>query len=269
MIDRRQWRIAPHAVFLIALFFDVGCWSTPLDSNVLKVSCAASLQQPITMLAKRFEKLHSIRIQLQFGGTSMLINQAKLANNADVLISADQFSTDQLVLSKQVSEYVPLVIQTPVIVTTKSAAANIHGTADLLRDDVKLGLGDLRATSIGKATKSGLGSDANTFFQHAVVTRTTVTALATDLKVGSLDAAIVWDSTALQFDLNTVQDEKLGRHSEASSACLMSTSIQRKIAKDFLRFVTRSQEAKRVFADLQFQVAPDSKQPQQQELKPR
>ncbi|MEP3480035.1 MAG: molybdate ABC transporter substrate-binding protein [Fuerstiella sp.] len=260
MTNRRQWRIAPLAVIFIALLFAAGCWSAPADSSVLKVSCAASLQQPMTMLAKRFEELHSVRIQLQFGGTSMLINQAKLTNTADVLISADQFSTDELVLSKQACECVPVVIQCPVIVTTKSAGAKIRDRMDLLRDDVKLGLGDFQATSIGKATKEGLGSQASRFFQHAVVTRTTVTALATDLKVGSLDAAIVWDSTALQFGLNTIKDPELTLCSEQTSACLMSTSTSQKVAKDFLRFVTSSQDAEQIFSDLQFQTASDSEQ---------
>lgn len=255
MIDCRLWRLISHAVVLMVLSSSAGCLRPSSDVDVLKVSCAASLQKPVAVLAKRFEKLHAVRIRLQFGGTSMLINQAKLSNNADVLISADQFSTDQLAQLNLASECVPLVIQSPVIVTSKSAASKICHGADLLRDDVRLGLGDVQATSIGKATKAGLGSDADLFFQHAVVTRSTVTALATDLKVGSLDAAIVWDSTAVQFGLNTISDVELGMCTEAASACVMSASTQQNTAKDFVQFLTHSQDAEQVFSDLQFRTA--------------
>lgn len=232
----------------------MGCSKSPNDSGVLTVYCAASLQKPLIELAGDFEQRYAIDVQLQFGGTSMLVNQANLTNQADVLISADQFSTDQLFRSGECSEYRSVAIQVPVIATTAQAASKVLSRADLFHRDVKLGLGSIEATSIGKATEAGLGSDAEQLFSQAVVSRTTVTALATDLKVGSLDAAIVWDSTAFQFQLDHVVDQQLAACEEVASACVMSKAAHHQMAQQFVSFLADSEHARRVFSEHQFQL---------------
>lgn len=247
-------RIVWLASIFVVCAMPVGCQDSSEESNVLMVFCAASLQQPITELASRFQQQHAVRIQLQFGGTSLLINQSKLTHHADVLISADQFSTDRMVGSGLCSDCRPVVIQTPVIVTTDKASEKVLSRADLFRENVKVGLGSIEATSIGKAAEAGLGKDSADLFRKAAVIRTTVTALATDLKVGSVDAAIVWRSTANQFQLHIVPDNDLLAISEVASACVMSETSDRQSAVDFINFLSNSDDARQVFSELQFRL---------------
>ena len=250
-------------LFCLTVLSSVGCGPPASNgSQRLTVACAASLQKPITELAMRFQKQHAVQIDLQFAGTSTLINQAQLTQKFNVLISADQFSTDQLIASGHASECLPIVVQTPVIATAKMnrdhvtanhAATKVTSKADLFRSDLRVGLGHIEASSIGKATQKGLGDTADQLFKQAAVTRTTVTALATDLQVGSLDAAIIWDSTATQFQLSSVADKELSTAAEIASACVMNQTDQHQMAQNFVRFLANSKEADQVFSDLMFQ----------------
>lgn len=76
------------------------------------------------------------------------------------------------------------------IVTAEHAASKVVSRADLFQDDQKLGLGSIEATGIGKATKAGLGSDADVLFRHAVVTSTTLASRATDLKLSIVTSCL-------------------------------------------------------------------------------
>lgn len=241
-------------ICILLVSFTLGCSERPRTTAVLQVACAASLQNPVTTLAKQFSEIHGAEVDLQFGGTSMLINQARLGGDFDVLITADQYSTEQILNTGLVSDSYPVALQTPVLAMPEGSHHDIQQLADLLRSEIRIGLGNEGATSIGKATRKALGDFADPLYHKAVVTRASVTALATDLKVGSIDAAIIWDSTARQFDLSFIEDRELSKASEVASACSLADSKNPDLALMFAIYLSKSDEARQVLSECHFAV---------------
>jgi molybdate transport system substrate-binding protein len=87
----------------------------------------------------------------------------------------------------------------PVILVKKDNPMKIRSLSDLVEKQPKLGLGDSKACAIGRKTskifaKNGIDEQKlNVTFRSV-----TVTELGNHVKVGSLDAAIVWQAVAQQ-----------------------------------------------------------------------
>ena len=70
---------------------------------------------------------------------------------------------------------------------------------DLARPDVRAALANPEAASIGRVVKATLGERWRQLADKATVMKPTVTEIATDLSLGAVDAAIVWDAIVPQF----------------------------------------------------------------------
>lgn len=232
-----------------------GCSKGSDTIPTLTVFCAASLEEPVRQLAQEFEQQHRMRIDLQFGGTPLLISQASLSGIADVLISADQLSTELLLSSDANATVFPIARQRPVIAISAFDKGHVKNLKDLYSPNTRLGLGGQEATSIGRTSVQALGNLAPPLYAKAEVIRMSVTALATDLQVGSIDAAIIWNTTARQFQLSTIPDPSLSAASEVASAVVFSERQNRPLALAFASFLSKTTTARQTFRKLGFDVA--------------
>jgi len=101
-------------------------------------------------------------------------------------------------------ETLPLAQMRPVIAVAKGNPRRIKSLDDLLRSDVRAGLGSPEAASIGKQTRhvlqqSGQWSALEKAVQERGVFKPTVNEIANDIKIGTIDAGVVWDATANQY----------------------------------------------------------------------
>ena len=89
----------------------------------------------------------------------------------------------------------------PVIITAAGNPKKIGVLNDLLRSDVRVALANPDQAAIGRTLRTLLQKTGqwSEFEKHAAVLKPTVNDLANDVKVGSVDAAIVWDATARQY----------------------------------------------------------------------
>jgi len=151
----------------------------------------------------QFSEETGIQVQVQYGGSGTLLGQFLLdANGCDVFLPADDSFVQAAKAKHRVAEIVGLAHMTPVIGVASGNPQGVGGIEDLLRPDLRVGLGSLEATSIGKLSKQALAEKGqwDVAQKHVKVFQATVTELATDLVVGNLDAAIVWDTTCAQFE---------------------------------------------------------------------
>ncbi|NIP97105.1 MAG: solute-binding protein, partial [Akkermansiaceae bacterium] len=98
-----------------------------------------------------------------------------------------------------VEEVLPLCRQYPVIAVQAGNPKQVRGFDDLFREDLKVAVANPEAASVGKATKAAVGARWDELAGKVTVMKPTVTELAADLSLGSIDAAVLWNSTVPQF----------------------------------------------------------------------
>jgi molybdate transport system substrate-binding protein len=227
------------------------------DGSTLIVYCAAGLKQPVDAIASAYRTELGTAIQLQYGGTGTLLSQIAVAKRGDLFIAADEASMKTALEKKLVREVVPLVRQYPVVAV---AAGNPKGLAsfdDLLRGDVRVALGNPEAASIGKATRRGAGDRWDALAANVTVMKPTVTEIAADLKIGSVDAAIVWNSTVPQFSgLEALRLPEFDAQSDIVSVGVLAASENPSAALRFARYLAAPEKGGDIFAKGGFDTIP-------------
>ncbi|MEK6248522.1 MAG: substrate-binding domain-containing protein, partial [Planctomycetales bacterium] len=77
----------------------------------------------------------------------------------------------------------------------------IQSVSDLLKKGVSVAIGDPEAAAVGKKTRQLLSASGQwkALVQQAIVQKPTVNDIANAVKLGSVDAGVIWDSTAEQY----------------------------------------------------------------------
>lgn len=218
-------------VLLIALLTIL---SKPSDSDgseeALLVYCAAGIKPPVLQLAQDFEKEYGVKIQLQYGGSGTLLSNITVSRRGDLYIAGDASYIEIASRKGLIDEVLPLAYMQPVIAVAKGNPKEIETIQDLLKEDIRIALGNPDATSIGKQTKkfltqAGVWSPIKKHTERNGVFKPTVPEVANDVKLGAVDAGIIWDATAAQYDdLDVVRVPAFdSAHMEISLSVLKST----------------------------------------------
>jgi molybdate transport system substrate-binding protein len=213
----------------------------------LTVYCAAGLKNPVTAIADQYRREFGVEVNLQFGGTSTLLSQIRVSHRGDLFIAADELAVEDARKLGLIREVIPLVHQHPVVAVASGNPKKIHGLSDLLRDDVRVALANPEAASIGRVSKAALGTNYNALAEHATVNKPTVTEIASDLKLGSVDAAIIWDSIVKQFGLSAVEVPELSARTENASVTVVNASTQPTAALRFARYLAAPDKGGEIF----------------------
>lgn len=243
-----------------AVAFVAGCSKSPevaaSKSEPLAVFCAANLVKPVTEIAAQYEKEMGVKVGIQPGGSGTLLSQLQAAKKGDLYIAADDGNIADAKSKQLIREVLPLVMQHPVVVVKKGNAKGIHSLTDLMKADVKLSLTDPGAASIGRITKKLLGDQWQKLADHAAVMKATVSDVAADVKLGAVDAGIVWDATVSQFkELEAVEVPELTKHREHASVAVLSFCERPTEALKFARYLAASDRGALVFKKFGFETA--------------
>ena len=226
-------------------------WQRPAaeSGGALTVFCAAGLKQPIEAAAAEFQSECGTAVHLQFGGSGTLLSQVRLAKQGDLFIAADDGTLAIAREAKVIREVLPLAHQHPVIAVRSGNPKHLLCLADLLRADVRVALANPEAASIGRATRAALGAQWEALASRATVMKPTVTDIASDLSLGTVDAAIVWDSTVGQFaGLECVEVPELTPRVENASAAVLASSTQAAAALRFARYLAAPEKGGSAFS---------------------
>ena len=197
--------------------------TTQKDVPTLTVFCAAGLKKPVEAIAQQYQREEHVEVRLQYGGSGTLLSQLRVAKQGDLFIAADDGAVADAQKADVIREVVPLAKQKPVIGVRAGNPKSIKSIADLLRDDVKVALANPEAASISRVSKTVLGDTWTKLAARAAVMKPTVTEIAADLALGTVDAALVWDSTVAQFKgTEAVEVTEFAMRSENASACVLS-----------------------------------------------
>lgn len=231
--------------------------SATSPARPLLVYCAAGLKGPVEALARDYERRYGVPVQLQFGGSGTLLSNLRVARQGDLFLAADGSYVDLARSNGVAAEVLPLARLTPVVVARRDRVPPLHGWEDLERPGITLALANPDAAAVGRQTRRVLDQLGRwaALESHVKVYKPTVNDIANDVKLGTVDAGIVWDATAAQYpELVAVRAPGLESVSSTVSAVVLNFSGQPTAALRFARFLGARDAGLLTFARAGFQV---------------
>lgn len=195
------------ALLLAILIGLLGWIGDHAGGPALYVYCAEALRLPMEAIARDYEAAHGQEVMLRFGASQTLLATLEISRQGDLFLPADD---SYVALAKEkglVAEVDGLAVMHAVLIVRPGRAGQIKAWDDLLQPNVKLGLANPDAAAIGKLTRDclrarGLWTVLEARKPSSLGTVTEVaSAVASDL--GAVDAGIVWDAVAVQFQMRT------------------------------------------------------------------
>jgi molybdate transport system substrate-binding protein len=171
----------------------------PRPEGSILVHCAAGMRLPVTQMAEAFEKETGVKVQLSFDGSNRLLGQVKLTRKGDVYIAGDAEYVAMAAKEGLVASRGNICRFRPVIMVQKGNPRGLRALADLARPGIKVGQGDPKAAAVGRIMPKLLelnAVDADAWRRNVVLETATVNDLAVAIKLGTLDAVVVWDAIA-------------------------------------------------------------------------
>lgn len=242
----------------IALLFWLGR-SQSTDNRpgerALMLYCAAGVKPPIEEIVEEYQRETGRRVQIEYGGSGTLLAKIEVVQRGDLYIAGDSSFVDTAEDKELVREILPLAVMKPVILVPEGNPKKITGLEDLLRDDVKVALGNPEAAAVGRMVKqvfTGMGrwEEMNTAIRNRGVFKPTVNELALDVSIGAADAAIVFDPLVEQFeDVEAVKDPRLSSRTQQVTLGVLASADKPAAALHFARYLAARDRGLPVFAE--------------------
>lgn len=177
--------------------------ATAHEDPPLVVLAAVSLRSTVEAAAFEYEAETGRAVKLRYGASDEMLHNVifppDLAAPADVFLPADDSYIKQAHDLGLIDREFPLATMRPVVLTSRGNPKAIAQWADLTREDVTVSLADPTA-AIGKLVRVRLIADGKwRTVAPRVVGSGTVVDSANATKIGSADAAIVWDVVAARY----------------------------------------------------------------------
>ncbi len=207
----------------------------------ITLHCAAGLRLPVSEIARRYQEELGIPVRIQFGGSGELASQLSVAGG-DLYLPADLSYIESTRRSGLVRESIPVLTLTAGIVLSKGNPKEIGSLGDLARADVRVSLAD-PSTAVGRLTRDVLQEAGlwTSIEANAAVFKPTVNNVAEDVALSTVDAGIVWDAVASQFDqLEFLHVPLFDAQPAAAAIGVLAASPQPTEALRFARYLTAS-----------------------------
>jgi molybdate transport system substrate-binding protein len=239
----RSYRILATVLVIAVSIAVVWTWYVArerISGDALVLYCAAGTSAPVEAARREYEEDYGLQVQVQYGGSGTLLSNLRIARSGDLYLAADQSYLDLARRQGLVAETIPLARQRPVIAVAKGNPKKIGSLDDLCRDDVRLALANPDAASIGRTVQKLLQKSGqwNRLEKHAKVFKPTVSDVANDVKIGSVDAGVVWDATVRQYpELDMVRLPLFDTVVETVGVGVLACSEQPTAALRFARYL--------------------------------
>lgn len=233
--------------------------TTPVPSQgSILVYSGAGLKAPMEEIGQLFTQKYGINVQYTYGGSGMLITQMNLTRKGDVFIPGSTVEYNTAKNQSLVGSYQLVAYHVPVIAVQKGNPKNITSLQDFTQTGLKVALGDVNATAIGKAgAKMFKKLNITDAVEKNVITRTpTINELVVFMNTNQIDASLLtldnlnpdtMDSITIPASINEVLIVPVG---------VTTFTENQQNAQKFVDFVA-SDEGKAVFVKRGFPVYPD------------
>ena len=213
--------------------------------------CGGGIRPPAEELADRFGRQHDVQVECDFAGSEVLLTRIKLTRSGDVYLPGDAHYVELARDEDLVSACSTICYFVPVILVAKGNPKGIETLADLSRPGIRIGLGDPETCAIGRKAakifaKNGITIDD--LGENLVFRSLTVNELGDKIKIGALDAVIVWDATAAYY-MDAAETVRIPVQQNVIStvpAAALTTSDAPELARQLMEYLA-SDEGRAVF----------------------
>lgn len=208
----------------------------------LFVHCAAGMRLPVSAMAEAFEKERGVSLQLNYDGSNRLLGQIKLTRKGDVYIAGDTDYMDMALRDGLVASSTSMCYFVPVIMVQKGNPKGVRVLADLIKPGIRVGQGDEKAAAVGRLMPRLLelnGVDREVWKRNVVMETPTVNELGIGIKLGTIDAAVVWDAIAKAYtnEADAIAIEPGRNICPAVGSAVLKTAKNPELARAFLDFM--------------------------------
>ncbi|MEN7547779.1 molybdate ABC transporter substrate-binding protein [Rapidithrix thailandica] len=219
--------------------------------------CAAGMKPAVEKIAKAYQQEFGVTVNIQYGGSGTLLSNLRIAKgNADLYLAADQSYIDNAREYDLIEEVQPVAFLRPVIAVAKGNPKNIQGLNDLKNPEIKTALANPDAASVGRQTKKilqGTG-DWDAINANVKVLKPTVNEVANDIKLGAIDAGIIWDATANQYpEIEQISVPEFDAHRKKVTVAVLKSSSNPTQTLHFIRYMASKNKGLKVFEELGYQ----------------
>lgn len=234
----------------------------PNHHTLVRVYCASGVAKPIEEMIVAYNKQYSANIEIvRTGGSGQLAGQIKteiasgILGGADLYITADDTLLDNAFADGTIAERFNLAKQQPVIAVAANSPLRITDLRDLIEQPIRFGIASERA-AVGKAVRSiarreGLDQELES---KKIIDSENVMTLAQALVAGSLEAAVIWDTTVAQINQTSSPDQPLLKiaafadssrttHSNIAIGVVSTTDVPTEAIK-FSRYITSPEQGR-------------------------
>ncbi len=233
------------AVFALAAFAGA-IWlarkpTVEAQTEPLVVFCAASNKSVFEAIRRDYELEFGQSLQVQYGPSQTVLAGLKVSQSGDLYLPADD---SYIVMAQEqglAAEVFPLARMQAVVAVAKGNPKQITKWDDLLRPDVRIAQASPDGAAIGKLTRETLSAAGlwDAFHAHTTVYKTTVNEVANDVKIGAVDAGIVFDAVLHDYDtLEAVTLPELNVIEARVAATVLKASRQPRQALHFARYLS-------------------------------
>lgn len=268
----KSGHILAASIFLIlgCLLF-AGCTGTETEKNTgitsedtsasssLLVYSGAGLKAPMEEISSTFEEKYGIKVENTYAGSGTLISQMELTQKGDIFIPGGTpdytIAASRRVVENE-TEYVAYHV--PVIVVQKGNPKNITSVEDFTKSGIKVALGGINETAIGKAgdklfKKYGI---AKTVEENVVLRAPTINELVVAMNMGTADATLITIDKVNTETMDAIQLPLEDNMALIVPIGMTTFTKDPESAAQYIAFVS-SDEGKEIFAKHGFPTYPD------------
>lgn len=218
----------------------------------LVLFCAAGIKPAVEPIVREYQERYGRVVQVQYGGSGTLLANLKLAAVGDLFLAADTSYMNHARSNGIVAEVLEIARLTPVVAVTKGNPKGIHSLADLFKSDIRIALANPEAAAVGNLVQKHLSAAGlwEPLVQNARTLKPTVNDLANDLKLGTIDATIIWDATVRTYpEIEMVLVPELAKAQSAVAIGVLNSSARPSTALHFARYIAASDRGLPIFAE--------------------
>jgi molybdate transport system substrate-binding protein len=253
------------ALIPVCILAIIGCSRRDAAQQRLLLYCGAGLQEPVAELVAEFQQDRGVTVECDFQGSETLLNRIKLLRRGDLYLPGDVSYVRQAREEGLIEKSQDICYFVPVIIVSRDAPDPPKSLADLARAGMRVGLGDAEACAIGRTSAQLMAKNdisENEYEPNVVFRALTVNQLGDQVKLGHLDAAIVWDAVAAQFadSVDVVEIPVKQNVISRVSLGVLSCSQKPELADELLRYAA-SDRGREVFRKHGYRVSPPHQTP--------
>lgn len=155
---------------------------------------AAGQRAAVEPIIEEFRRETGQSVDVVWGGTGTLYGLIVAGAPCDVFVAAEAAVVERGVAEGRLNGARPLALQRAVVAVASDNPKQIKSVADLMRDDVRFALADPEQAAIGRVAQRAFENLGvwPSLHERVVVAKPTVVDAAADLRLGAVDATVLW-----------------------------------------------------------------------------